>query len=115
MQEARYSFNTKFRYHGFESQFTIREEEGVAAVTIDAGMKAIAWLSDHGAMPTNGNGHQNGAPSKVEDQLWDKLKLPDKPVCPVCGKGDELELVKFERDGKPRSAYKCQRCKKWLK
>jgi hypothetical protein len=38
-------------------------------------------------------------------------------VCPQCGTAGKLELIYWDdKDtGEPRSAYKCQACKKWLK
>lgn len=35
------------------------------------------------------------------------------PVCPKCGQSDEVELIHFNKNGKPKSAYKCQRCQEW--
>jgi hypothetical protein len=114
MEEAKFSANIKFRHLGFECQFTMRQEEGPAAQVMEMQMQAVKWLWAHGATPNgNGNGHAAAAaPVRPPEQLFPEE--PEKPVCPVCGKADELELVHFERDGKPRQALKCQRCKKWL-
>ena len=116
MQEAKFSFNTKFRLWGVECQFTIRDDEGTAGQIFLKGTQLVAVMLKSGAQPSNGNGHAAAAPGPAAppplEQLFDE---PKQPVCPICGKADELELVSFERDGKPRQAYKCQRCKKWLK
>lgn len=105
MEEAKFSLNIKYRYEGFECQFTMRAEQGSASEQLDLGQKAVSWLLAHGAVP-NGN-HQLSMLGKAHS-------ADSQRVCPVCGKDDELELIKFERDGKPRQAWKCQRCKKWL-
>lgn len=101
MEEARFSTNIKYRYQGFECQFTMRADQGSASELLDNSFKAVRWLGDHGAVPGNGNGKPFPKPAS-------------EPVCPRCGKSDELELISFEKDGKPRKAWKCQRCKKWL-
>lgn len=117
MEEAKFSANIKFRHLGFECQFTMRQDEGPAAQVMEMQMQAVKWLWAHGATP-NGNGHAAapGAehPPAPPAQLEHNIFTPPAPVCPVCGQADELELVSFERDGKPRKAWKCHRCEKWL-
>ena len=102
MEEAKYSLNIKFRWQGFECQFTSRSDEN-GGQTLIKGKQIIETLLAQGAVP-NGN-HQASLTFKGEEK---------KRVCPVCGQDDELELIKFERGGKPHQAYKCQRCSKWL-
>jgi hypothetical protein len=101
VEEAKFSTNIKFKVQGFECQFTMREDTGSAAELLDRAFKAVAWLKAHEAVPGNGNGKPFPKPA-------------DEPVCPKCGQSDMLELISFEKDGKPRKAWKCQRCKKWL-
>lgn len=108
MQEAKFSFNTKFRLFGMDCQYTIRDDEGTAGEIFYKGMQLVSVMIKSGAVPSNGNGRSSaqlpGMPTQEEAQ----------PVCPQCGKSDELELVSFQRAGKPRQAFKCQRCQKWL-
>jgi len=118
MQEAKISFNVKFRLQGFECQLTLREDEGGTGPAITKAQAAVRILAGLvGVTPTNGNGHAAApgaahppAPPQVEHNIF----TPPAPVCPVCGQADDLELVSFERDGKPRKAWKCHRCEKWL-
>lgn len=110
MEEAKFSINIKYRQQGYECQLTMRADTGTASEQLILSQQALNWLAGHGAEPTNGrNGKAAASPEHSKSQAEDK-----KRVCPVCGKDDELELIKFEKDGKPRQAYKCQRCKKWL-
>lgn len=110
MQEAKFSANIKFRHLGYDCQFTFRSDEGSYPQLMQVQIEAVKWLWKAGAQPTsNGNGKPPGP------QLPGMpVAEPAQPVCPVCGKSDELELVSFEKGGKPRQAFKCQRCQKWL-
>ncbi len=111
MEEAKFSANIKFRHLGYECQFTFRSDEGSAAGLMEQQLQAVKWLWQHGAQPSNGNGKPSvSVPELPGMPVQDEAQ----PVCPHCGQSDELELVHFERGGKPRSAYKCQRCQKWL-
>ena len=124
MQEAKISFNVKFRMQGFECQLTLREDEGGTGPAItraQAAVKILAGLA--GVTPTNGNGHAAAAPVPPASPRSAVLPRPpasvfnEEPaqvVCPICGQADELELVPFVKNGKPRQAYKCHRCEKWL-
>lgn len=100
MEEAKYSLNIKFRWQGFECQFTSREDEN-GGQALMKGKTIIETLLAQGAVP-------NGA---YQPKLPEQKK---ERVCPECGQADMLELIKFERGGKPRQAWKCQRCSKWL-
>lgn len=119
MEEAKHSFNLKFRMQGFECQLTVRDDEEGTGKIVGQAQAVVRMLAGLvGVTPTNGNGHAAGpvaghppAPPQVEHNIF----TPPAPVCPVCGQSDELELVSFERDGKPRQAWKCHRCEKWLK
>ena len=101
MEEAKFSTNIKYRWQGYECQFTMRADEGSPSELLTRAQQAVAWLGDHGAVP-NGN-HQASLPL---DQ--------GKRVCPVCGRDDKLELIDLGEKYDHRKAWKCQRCKKWL-
>jgi hypothetical protein len=110
MQEALHSFNVKFRFRGFECQLTIRDDEQGTGKIVTQAQAAVVMLAGlAGVTSTNGNGHA-AAPQLAGMPVAE----PAAPVCPVCGQGDQLELVSFVRNGKPRQALKCQRCLKWL-
>lgn len=106
MEEAKRSLNIKFRYHGFESQFTIRDDEDDWGKVLLIAQAVTRWLEDHGAVPTNGNGNGKHTEEKAPPE--------STRICPVCQKDDELELITFQRGGKTKQAWKCQRCSKWL-
>jgi hypothetical protein len=122
MEEAKHSFNVKFRMQGFECQLTIRDDDvgtGIIVAQAQATVRMLAGLK--GITATNGNGHAapgsgpSGSPRAAAPPAPELFpEAPAEPVCPTCGQSDKLELIPFERDGKPRQAYKCQRCKKWL-
>ena len=46
-----------------------------------------------------------------------QVENPNTRACPNCGVSGEMELISFNdrKSGQPKSAYKCQACKKWLK
>lgn len=118
MQEAKHSFNVKFRLQGFECQLTIRDEEEGTGPIVSKAQAAVRMLAGLvGVMPTNGNGHAadgqvpRGSPRAAEvEPLFQEES--SKPVCVKC-QSQNLELVSFQRDGKPRQAWKCQACGKW--
>lgn len=101
MEEARHSFNIKFRMQGFECQLTIRDDKEGTGPIVSAGQATVHMLAGLKGVEPSSNGKHFPAPAA-------------EPVCPHCGKSDELELISFERDGKKRQAWKCQRCGKWL-
>ena len=80
MEEARFSWNIKYRWQGFECQSTIRSDEDTMPAELIE--HHIRWLSAHGAVP-NGNGGNGKAAAPQASAR----------VCPVCSKDDELELV----------------------
>ena len=108
MEEAKFSTNIKYRYQGFDCQFTMRADQGQAAELLDLAFKAVTWLKDHGAVATNGNGYQ----AKKEPEK----EVPQKRLCPVCKKDDQLRLIQFTPKGSTQSMakFKCERCNKWL-
>lgn len=107
MEEAKFSTNIKYRYQGFECQFTMRADQGSPAELLDLAFKAVTWLKDHGAVPGNGNGSYKKEPEK---------SVPEKRLCPVCHKDDSLRLIQFTPKGSSKSIakFKCERCNKWL-
>lgn len=119
MQEAKYSFNVKFRMRGYDCQFTMREEEGAASDLLVKGEGAVNWLLSHQAAPSF---NENGKPAAGPDlghppgPSNGKPQAPAAParLCPVCHQSDKLELIRFTRGDKELSKYKCQRCAKWL-
>lgn len=107
MEEARVSFNVRFNLNGYDSQLTIRDDQDWLKC-LQAGQQAIRQIAGIGAKPDRRwesvkNGGNGGRPAQ-----------PEKRVCPVCGKDDELRLISFTNDGKQISKLKCQRCNKWL-
>jgi hypothetical protein len=116
MQEALHSFNVKFRMQGFECQLTARDDEAGTGKIVSQAQAVVRMLAGiAGITPSNGNGHAAAGPGPGHPPAPPLFQEePAAPVCPVCGKSDELELIPFERGGKPHQAYKCQRCKKWL-
>ena len=113
MEEARYSFNVKFKVEGLEAQFTCRAGEnerlGDFLQTIE---NSITLVKSLGAAPratgvaAAGNGHK---------ERLESVK-PQQKVCTVCGKADQLQLIEFTPKGSDKSMfkYKCERCNKWL-
>ena len=150
MEEARFSINIKFSVKGFDSQLTVRGDEGTKLqADFDA---ALAFLGCNDCQPerrwengrNGGNGHTNG--QAVQTKSADKqfvdlgagpatiaviaqpkpvaatvaraqVENPNTRPCPNCGVSGEMELISFNdrKSGQPKSAYKCQACKKWLK
>jgi len=65
--EAPASVNLKLRFEGYDTMLTLRGESG--ADVLPKLKQAIAWLSEHGAEPTEpvaGNANGNGAPAGPE-------------------------------------------------
>lgn len=102
MQEARFSLNLRFNLSGFDSQVTVRSDTSFEEALGDFN-KAVNALKGLGAVPERRweNGRKNGE--------------EEKPECPKCHKSDRMELIKWQKDGKPKEAWKCQRCNKWLR
>lgn len=118
MEEAKHSFNLKFRMQGFECQLTVRDDEEGTGKIVGQAQAVVRMLAGLvGVTPTNGNGHA-AAPGAAHPPAPPAPPLfqeePPAPVCPTCGQADELELIPFTKDGKPRQAWKCHRCEKWL-
>lgn len=111
MQEAKYSVNVRFNYQGYDTQFTMREDEN-CKLLLDRFTQVVTQLEKMGAVPDrrwesvkNGNGNGNGHAEPEQK--------PSKPTCKHCDSSEHMELVEFVKDGKPRKAYKCQACDKW--
>lgn len=105
MQEARFSFNVKFRWQGFDCQYTARDDEN-GGTALKTAKQVIQSLLAQGAAP-NGN-HQPSLTPQVPAS-----GAPER-VCPVCKKDDMLELIDLGEKYQNRQAWKCQRCLKWL-
>jgi hypothetical protein len=143
MEEAKFSFNVKFLVNGYECCFTMREDApDQAPELVNKAFQVISYLSSKGAAPTRIPAPAKPAappvsPSVVEqaNALFDNVPAKSahpvpKPaaaaapvavvtppagplVCPKCGQSDQVELIHFVKNGKPKSAYKCQRCQEW--
>ncbi len=100
MQEAKYSINIKINFAGYDTQVTMRSDDNLRDL-VGQLQTLVHLLPSIGAQPRNGNGRANGQ------------ACHDKPTCQECEHNDNMELVKFERGGKPREAWKCQTCDKW--
>jgi len=103
MQEARFSTNIRYTITGLEEQVTIRNDTDLAAHFAEV-KKVRDLLAALGAQPTKANGNGN-------HPVADPTEPP--PVCKKCGSSDNMELVSFTKDGKPKEAWKCQACGKW--
>lgn len=113
MEEAKVSFNVKFRLQGFECQLTLRGDEEGSGPAITRAQSTVRILASLvGVTPTNGNSKPVTSPLVLP--VSSPPEQPVKPVCLTCGLADQLELVSFQRGGKPHQAFKCQRCNKWL-
>ena len=116
MQEALHSFNVKFKMQGFECQLTCRDDETGTGKIVTQGQAVVRMLAGlAGITPSNGNGHTAAAQVHPPEPLFPEEPAPRASIVPVCVKcqSQNLELVSFKRDGKPRQAYKCQECGKW--
>jgi len=120
MQEAKFSLNIRFNFKGYDSQFTMRDDENGAPL-LDKFVQVVDRLEKMGALPErrwegvkngngNGNGHAAAAPTPAPKPEPPK---PATPVCRSCGSSDNMELVEFVKDGVERKEWKCQDCKKW--
>ena len=124
MQEAKFSLNVRFNFKGYDSQFTMRDDEN-CAVLLEKFTIAIDKLEKMGALPErrweaakNGNGHAvaaAAAPATPAPKPDPKPEPPKNatPVCRSCGSDFSMELVEFVKDGVEKKAWKCQDCKKW--
>lgn len=135
MQEAKFSLNIRFNFKGYDSQFTMRDDENGAPL-LDKFVQVIDRLEKMGALPErrweaakngNGNGHAVAAaaapatPAPKVEPPWGstiphearKASLPATPVCRSCNSSEGMELVEFTKDGVDKKAWKCQDCKKW--
>lgn len=117
MQEAKFSLNIRFNFKGYDSQFTMRDDENGAPL-LDKFALVITRLEQMGALPErrwegvkangNGNGSGHAEPPKAEP-----AQKPSKPTCKHCDSSERMELVTFTKEGVERKAWKCQACDKW--
>ena len=129
MQEAKFSLNVRFNFKGYDSQFTMRDDEN-GAVLLEKFTLAIDKLEKMGALPErrweaakNGNGNGNGhavaaaaapaTPAPAVTKVPYKWQPPETPICRSCNSSEGMELVEFTKDGVDTKAWKCQDCKKW--
>lgn len=125
MQEAKFSLNIRFNFKGYDSQFTMRDDENGAPL-LEKFAQVITFLEKMGAMPDRrwegiktGNGHAAPAPAATPAPAAPKTepkaekKAEPKPVCKHCNSSEHMELVEFTKDGEKKKAWKCQECVKW--
>ena len=121
MQEAKFSLNVRFNFKGYDSQFTMRDDENGAPL-LDKFVQVIDRLEKMGALPErrwegvkngNGNGHAVAAAAAPATPAPKPDPKPATPVCRSCGSDFSMELVEFVKDGVEKKAWKCQDCKKW--
>jgi len=126
MQEAKFSLNVRFNFKGYDSQFTMRDDENGAPL-LDKFVQVIDRLEKMGALPErrweaakngngNGNGHAVAASATPAVPATPAPKVEPKPLTPVCRSCNSdysMELVEFTKDGVDKKAWKCQDCKKW--
>jgi len=103
MQEARFSTNIRYTVNGLDEQLTLRNDSDIAAHFAEV-KKARDLLTTIGAHSPKSNGSSQNASADPQ---------PQAPVCKTCGSSDNMELVSFTKDGKPKDAWKCQACGKW--
>lgn len=119
MDDAKFSLNLKFNWRGWDSQITLRADEDCNEL-IAQGAKVISKLESLGAKGErrwenvrnggNGNNGKEQPPAANQGRLDEQDHFP---VCRFCGKPDTMELIKFDRNGNEKSAWKCQTCNKW--
>ena len=119
MQEAKFSLNVRFNFKGYDSQFTMRDDENGAPL-LDKFVQVIDRLEKMGALPErrweaakNGNGHAAVAAAAPATPAPKVEPKPLTPVCRSCNSSEGMELVEFTKDGVDKKAWKCQDCKKW--
>jgi len=117
MEEARYSLNVRFNFHGYDSQLTLRDDDNCSDL-VTKFRQALAVLENMGATParSNGNGYGSGnGNGKTEPgSAQQPLDTSTKPICRHCGSSEHMELIDFERpQGVPRREWKCTACQKW--
>jgi hypothetical protein len=133
MQEAKFSLNIRFNFKGYDSQFTMRDDENGAPL-LDKFVQVIDRLEKMGALPErrweaakNGNGNGNGhavaaaaapatpapKPEPPKAEFPKGWKGETTPTCRSCNSSESMELVEFTKDGVDKKAWKCQDCKKW--
>jgi hypothetical protein len=103
MQEARFSTNIRYTCAGLQEQLTIRNDSDLGTHFAEV-KKARDVLLSLGA----GSAKPNGGP-----QTTSAMPQTAAPVCKKCSSSDDMELVSFTKDGKPKDAWKCQKCNAW--
>ncbi len=128
----------KFFLNGFDCCFTAREDQpGKGQDVVNQALQTLNLLVSKGATPLRSSAPVTPVQSVLDqaNDLFDQFPAgghpapaavpaavrpaaavasrSGPPVCPTCGKSDEVELIHFTKDGQPKSAFKCQRCQKW--
>ena len=103
MNEARFSTNIRYTMTGLEEQLTIRNDTDLGAHFAEV-KKARDLLSTLGAHSSKSNALQQTTSTEPQ---------PTAPVCKKCASSENMELVSFTKDGKPKDAWKCQKCNAW--
>jgi hypothetical protein len=126
MEEAKFSFNVKFLMQGFDCCLTLRSDQDGLGPQITHAESAVSILKAIPGVTPMVNRHAGAAPVAPHPPVASKPLTPQfqkqlvkiarspVPVCPSCGQSDEVELISFNKNGKPRQAYKCQACQSWL-
>lgn len=115
MDQAKNSINIKANLDGFDVQFTLRDDDSMNTLLTQL-PQMLNWIKQSGGTPQVYGNQRNGNGKPKESQIptlplgGDEQRVP---VCRYCDTSDHMELIDFERDGKPRRAWKCQRCEKW--
>ena len=101
--EAPYLTTIRYSLDGFDAQTSLGTHDN-AADHLDRIAKLLEELQKAGA-----------GPARRWESNHKPLTTPESqtPVCAECHQSDQMELVTFQKNGHPKSAWKCQKCKKW--
>jgi hypothetical protein len=123
VEEAKFSFNIKFLFQGYDCCFTVREDQpGKAPELVDKALQVINYLGTKGALPVKPSPVKPSAAAAPAGEKSAAVRQPaagksnlETPICNYCESSTHVELIKFQKDGNPREAWKCQACNKWLR
>lgn len=103
MNEARFSTNIRYTINGLDEQLTIRNDSDLAThiAEVKKARDLLSAIGAHSAKPNDSS------------QTTSAMPQPTAPVCKKCSSSDDMELVSFTKDGKPKDAWKCQKCNAW--
>ena len=103
MNDARLSIALKFETPEANAIMTIRSD-GTPAELLAEAEHTMALL-------TSGTFPSLTPTVQPEPQVITTDTQP--PTCASCQQTDRMQLIEFFRRGKPKRAWKCQRCGKW--